>query len=588
MTAERISELLSARKVSKGWQAKCPAHEDRTASLSISPGDDGRVLLHCHAGCRLEDIASAAGIEMTDLFADDTKPKQRSRIVAEYDYLDEIGERLYQVVRLEPKSFRQRKPEGGGWNWSVKGVRRVLYRLPDLIGLGPGTVVFVVEGEKDADALAKLGLQATTNAGGADKWTPDFAEQLSGFRVVVLPDNDEPGRKHAERVCESLKAAGGVHAVLDLPGLPDKGDVSDWISNGGTKDKLVSLVTGIFAKIEAQGFATSASRLRRANDQRKENLARVVPYNISYLDDELLGIHPHDIVIIMAATGAGKTTLGSILAQKGVEDGKRVRFFALEAYENEIEIRLLYREVSRLAGESGVWKPWMTQQQWIKRGLDDLVPFEEPAIANLKKRLGSLETYYRGSKFDRNDIRREFMAAKGKVDLIILDHLHYIDSDGENENSDLKKVIEVIRDCGQELAVPVIVIAHIRKKGGGDKDQWIPRIDDLHGSSAVAKIATTIIAVAPATEEEFISDEHGIAHTFMSVLKDRIGGNKGFAAVMRFDLSAMEYRHKYHLCSRTGNGKAKFVKRNPGWANNAMPVSAPDDEPSQQENFDDF
>ena len=488
---------------------------------------------------------------------------------------------------MEPKSFRQRKPEGSGWNWSVKDVRRVLYRLPDLIRLKEGTAVFVVEGEKDADALVALGLQATTNAGGADKWSEDFAQTLSAFRVVILPDNDDPGRKHAKRVSDSLTAVEGQHVIIALPGLPEKGDVSDWIGGGGTRDQLIALATEAFSKAKPAGFASSASRMQGANAQRLENIKHVLPYNVSYLDDELQGIHPHDIVIIMASTGAGKTTLGSILAQKGVEDGKRIRFFALEAYENEIEIRMLYREISRLAGEAGVWQGWMTQQTWIKRGIEELDQFTEPAIANLKKRLGTLETYYRGAKFDRDDIRREFMAAKGTVDMIILDHLHYIDSDGPNENSELKKVIEVIRDCGQDLAVPVIVIAHIRKKGGNEKDQWIPRIDDLHGSSSVAKIATTIIAVAPATEEGFLSDEHGVAHTFMAVLKDRIGGNKGYAALMRFDLSAMQYRHNYRLCVRTGSGKAEFVKKNPAWANAAMAVKAAHVPPAKGE-ADDF
>lgn len=120
MNAEQISARLSGRKAAGGWTAKCPAHDDRQASLSVSEGDDGRVLLHCHAGCRFEDIAGAAGIPMTDLFAEEIKPKQRAKIVAEYDYVDEVGELLYQVVRMEPKGFRQRKPESGGWNWSVK------------------------------------------------------------------------------------------------------------------------------------------------------------------------------------------------------------------------------------------------------------------------------------------------------------------------------------------------------------------------------------------------------------------------------------------------------------------------------------
>lgn len=575
MTPEQVAHKLGGRRGAGGWTARCPAHEDKRASLSIGEGSDGKVLLKCMAGCDFADVVRCAGLDAQDLFPDEATPPTKPRIVAEYDYLDEQGQRLYQVVRMEPKSFRQRRPEGSGWNWSVKGCRRVLYRLNELCKLQPGTVVFVVEGEKDADALVKLGLQATTNAGGADKWEQDFAQQISSFRVVILPDNDGPGRKHAKRVITSLEEVGATCEVLALPGLPEKGDVSDWIAQGGTRNQLVAMTKDLLLASAAKGFRTSSSRVRDANAQRLENLKAVQPYSVSYLDDELLGIHPNDIIVVMAATGAGKTTLGSILAQRAAENGKRVRFFALEAYQNEIEIRTLYREVCHLAQGAGVWRPWMTQQLWIKKGIEELDEFTEKAMQNIERRLEKLETYYRGTRFDREDIEREFMASKGEVDLIVLDHLHYIDSDGPNENQELKKVIQVIRDCGQALRVPVVVIAHIRKKSGGrNDDRWIPSVDDLHGSSDVAKIATTIIAVAPARDEDFASKEPGISNTFMSVLKDRIGGDKGYAALMRYDLGAMQYRRTYRMCIRLGNGKVKYVTKNPAWANNAMPVES--------------
>lgn len=593
MTPEQVASKLSARKSASGWTAKCPAHEDKTASLSITEGRDGRVLLHCHAGCKVSDIASAMGIEMGELFAPDEAPKkERPKTVASYQYRDESGDLLYEVLRLEPKSFRQRKPNHGGtgWLWKLGDVRRVLYRLPELKKLAKGTVVFVVEGEKDADALVSLGLQATTNAGGADKWPSDSAQQLAGLRVVCIPDNDQPGAKHAARVNASMAKADIRSAVLKLPGLPEKGDVSDWLADDGTKERLIQLAKNALSESRTKGFASSADRMRDADRERRENLKHVQPYNVSYLDDELLGVHPHDIVIIMAATGAGKTTLGSILAQRAAEAGKRVRFFALEAYQNEIETRTLYREVCRVASQNGVWRPYMTQQMWIKQGISELDAHTSEAISNLEKTLQSLETYYRGSRFDRDDIEREFMSCKGKVDMIILDHLHYIDGDGASENSELKKIIQVIRDCGQALKVPVIVIAHVRKKMGGKSgDFWIPQVDDIHGSSDVAKIATTIVAVAPAREEGFISTDPDVSNTFMAVLKDRIGGDKGYAALMRYDLGSMQYREDYMLCKRLGSGKVEYVKKNPAWATHA--VSMRKDDPNHQgeiEFCDDF
>ena len=166
----------------------------------------------------------------------------KPRIVKTYDYRDEAGDLLFQVCRYEPKTFRQRKPKpGGGWSWSVKGVRTMPYRLPELLA-APSRHVFVVEGEKDCDGLASIGLLATCNAGGAGKWTAEHAKHLAGRGVVILPDNDGAGRKHAEQVAASLQGLATWIRIVNLPSLPEKGDVSDWLAAGGTKEQLVDLV----------------------------------------------------------------------------------------------------------------------------------------------------------------------------------------------------------------------------------------------------------------------------------------------------------------------------------------------------------
>jgi len=147
------------------------------------------------------------------------------------------------VLRYEPKNFRQRRPDGrGGWIWNLDDVRRVLYRLPALKG---SETVYVVEGEKDADALAALGLVATTNPQGAGNWQHEYAAQLvaAGVRgVVILPDNDSPGEQHAETVARSCLAAGLTAKVVRLPGLRSKSDVSDWLEVGHTREELDRVV----------------------------------------------------------------------------------------------------------------------------------------------------------------------------------------------------------------------------------------------------------------------------------------------------------------------------------------------------------
>jgi AAA domain len=236
VNAADLARSLKAKRNGSGWIARCPAHDDRSPSLSIAESGDGHLLLHCHAGCTFEQILKAAGVEPTKRNGEDhTKP----RIVATYDYHDAKGELIYQVVRYAPKDFRQRRPDGnGGWIWKMQGVERVPYRLPHLLNANE---VFIVEGEKDADNLAKLGVAATTNPGGADKWPDSFGRWFDGRHAIILPDNDQPGRDHAQDVARKLKDHAASIRILDLPGLPPKGDVSDWIAAGGTADQLLEL-----------------------------------------------------------------------------------------------------------------------------------------------------------------------------------------------------------------------------------------------------------------------------------------------------------------------------------------------------------
>jgi putative DNA primase/helicase len=170
--------------------------------------------------------------------------KPRARLLAAYDYVSEAGELLFQVCRMEPKDFRQRKPVESGWSWSVKGVRQVPYRLPQMLEQ-PEAVVFIVEGEKDADALAAAGLVATCNAGGANKWPKALAPYFNGRHVVILPDNDEAGRTHAALVAGKLAGVAASVRTLELPNLPPKGDASDWLAAGNDAAQLLAMAEAI-------------------------------------------------------------------------------------------------------------------------------------------------------------------------------------------------------------------------------------------------------------------------------------------------------------------------------------------------------
>jgi hypothetical protein len=160
-----------------------------------------------------------------------------------YSYLDEKGSLIFQVVRYEPKAFAQRRPVQGGWRWDLQeNVRRVPYHLPELVKTDRKTIAWVVEGEKDADNLSAEGLLSTTAPQGAGKWhTLDKEAVRAAFEgrdVVFLPDNDERGKIHVERAADDLRSVAERVRILNLPGLPPKGDVTDWLQNGGSAGDL--------------------------------------------------------------------------------------------------------------------------------------------------------------------------------------------------------------------------------------------------------------------------------------------------------------------------------------------------------------
>jgi hypothetical protein len=274
MTLHEILPLLrGVKRSSGGWRARCPAHDDHRASLSVGTGADGGVLLHCHAGCSFGAIRAALGPAASNgqshapLRARTPQGAQgaQRRIVATYDYRDAHGALLYQAVRYEPKGFAQRRPDGnGGWLWNLEGVRRVPYRLPELLAANTDAVVFVAEGEKDVERLRAEGRIATCNGGGAGKWRAEYNEPLRGRPVVVLPDHDAAGRRHAAQVAASLHGTAQSVRVVELPGLADKGDVSDWLEAGGTLAELSALVKAASEWTPAAQPATPEAPEKRA------------------------------------------------------------------------------------------------------------------------------------------------------------------------------------------------------------------------------------------------------------------------------------------------------------------------------------
>lgn len=220
--------------------ACCPCHDDQRESLSLRVNGD-TLLLHCFAGCEFQDILKASD-ERSGLPSPASNQSHASRVIEEYPYHDEQGKLLYTVQRLVPKAFRAKRPDGlGNWTYKMGDVRRVLYKLPELLASPADQPVYFCEGEKDVNALRALGLTATTSPFGAKSYREEYAQLLAGRKVIILPDNDKPGLEFAEKVARSLIGVSASTQIVELPGLEDKQDVSDWLAAGWTVSDLSEL-----------------------------------------------------------------------------------------------------------------------------------------------------------------------------------------------------------------------------------------------------------------------------------------------------------------------------------------------------------
>lgn len=269
---ELLPYLNGVKKQAKGYISHCPAHHDKHASLSIDVGDKGQILLHCHAGCSVNQIVQSLGLHMSDLFSNSTYPTKTNsrRIVASYKYCDKSGQLICEKLRYSDKSFCWRQPTPTGWEYSRKGLSEIpLYRLNHL----QGDTVYLVEGEKDTDTLLSGGLPAVCSPDGAGngKWKPYMSEHLRGKHVIVLQDNDDIGKAFAEEECKALSGIAASVKRIDLSKLwtemPEKADVTDYIDlakdDPVKRKKLFQCIEGLAAKTDiyqVESFETQSSQ----------------------------------------------------------------------------------------------------------------------------------------------------------------------------------------------------------------------------------------------------------------------------------------------------------------------------------------
>jgi hypothetical protein len=452
----------------EGILTNCPAHEDGTASLQICRGNDERVLITCHAGCSTESVVSSLGLKMGDLFPDRENrpfivPKSTSaattvkpEIECVYPYLNHSGNEVYQAVRLQPKSFRQRHLVDGKWVWSMDGVERVLYHLPEVL---QSQEVWICEGEKDADNLVALGYCATCNVGGAGKWLDGYTETLVGKDVVICGDSDDPGKKHVELVFDSICGKVKTVRIIKLPeGIKD---VSDYISTfkdpSGPKRALDDIknsahpfVKGIklpiYSMSEMEG--KYKAHVRRASEL-KLDLGKWIPTFGRHIRPLVEG----ELVFVLGDVGGGKTAVLQQIAE--VSRPLPTIMFELELPEELLFERFLAHkskltcsqiETGYLSGDS------------LGAGLDS-------AFKNL--------FVCPESKLTLEDIERYIMRGELKLGerprLILIDYIQLMQGMGDNRRERVSDIAEGLKVLAKSTRTIIICSSQVQRPTEGNR-----------------------------------------------------------------------------------------------------------------------
>lgn len=294
------------------------------------------------------------------------------------------------------------------------------------------------------------------------------------------------------------------------------------------------------------GFESMPSRLVGELEDRLTRAQRKLRYFVSFLDDYLRGILPNDLVLLGAPSGMGKTQIALDIATSNAASGRNVHYFGLEAEPRELERRTKYSILARMIFEAKhPQRERLNYADWLLGELEDVCgDFNRQADQRVLERLSRMRTYYRGAEFTAKHLQQNVEKVFKETSLIVVDHLHYIDSDDDDEHRALGDTVKTIRDVSLRIGVPILLVAHLRKRDARLK-QLIATLDDFHGSSNITKISTQVIAIERAQGIE--SDRWWKSPTFISVVKDRRLGAPGLVALVDFDLRSKGYATTYTL-----------------------------------------
>lgn len=472
MVEDFLSRLDKVKQTNGGYSARCPAHDDRVNSLSIAEDND-KILLKCHAGCDVTEVMEALDLSVKDLFIEE--PPKPAKITDTYDYVDWDNGLLYQAVRLIPKDFKQRRPDGnGGWIWNLKNTQRVLYRLPEVIEqVVKGGYVFYVEGEKDADRLRTEGFTATTNCGGAEAFRADYADTLKNANLVILPDNDEPGRRMAHKIKAQLNGDARAVRIIELPGLPEHGDVSDWLNGKGTAQRLKELVA---SPPRPKDVVNLVDALKFVEKYTKEPLPRGLEWPWKRVNTLTRGLRGGWLIYLAGRPTFGKTAAAISLAVHSAKRDIRVLLVSLEMSSEEIAVRVAQHsglDTWRFYGGS----PNVHDKEAAR------IAMQNPAHKNIE--VG----------FATTPERIDEITDQMEPGLLIVDYLQLMDIGRDSRTEGTTKNSHALKFIARKYDIPVVCLSQLRRRSSSDSGAGVPGLQDLRDSGALEQDADQTIFV---------------------------------------------------------------------------------------------
>lgn len=464
-----LDKLESVRPAGGGYVAICPAHDDGQNSLSVGEGDDENIVIKCHAGCSASQIVEAMGLHLRDLFARNASNLAEPEAV--YSYTDENGVELFQAVRLPGKQFRQRhRGADGEWVWNLQDVRRVIYRLPEVIaGIAAGRTIYVTEGEKDAESIRATGRVATCNPMGAGKWRDEFAPFFAGATVIIVADRDEPGRAHAEKVKNSLLPYAA--AIFVLQAKRGK-DVTDHLEHGLDIKELVPI-----RQPPRRGITTAAELAEQGREYLEIRESDMPSFHL--IDGVPIGFRGGRMYAIGAYTGDGKSTLGLQGTRRWCSEGKTGGYFSLEMSSGDLRNRLVAHRGVPLR---------LTENPWLLKNDPAMLQRYELALAEIEG--WNLDIIFETST---TADRVAEVARDREYDFVVVDHIHRTAGDRAKLTDEVQKYTNL----ALELNIPVLLLCQLRKfeRGKGTVIYPRPTLQDFRETSQIGDDASMALAL---------------------------------------------------------------------------------------------